>query len=189
MSSETADLTGHRIATARLLLRPLEAVDAATARRLAGDKRVALMTARIPHPYPEGLAETWIAETRTSLARGDDITLALEPLDHALLRDGDTMIGTMRLDLRGHNGKGELGYWIGVPYWGQGLATEAARAMVAHGFGALGLDYIWAGHMDENPASGRVLEKVRFTHEGAYDCNRPAHGTVSDAQRYGLRRN
>ncbi len=169
-------------------MRPLEATDAATIQRLAGDAQVARMTAHIPHPYPDGLAETWIAETRADLAKGDDVTLGLEPIDRALLEHGDSLIGAMRLNICDGGDEAQMGFWIGLPYWGRGLATEAAIAMIAHGFNVLGLDYIWAGHMDENPASGRVLEKAGFTHERAYDCDRPAHGTISDAQRYGIRR-
>ena len=60
----------------------------------------------------------------------------------------------------------ELGYWIGVPYWGQGFATEAARAVVGYGFEMLGLNRIYAHHMTRNPSSGRVLERIGMRREG-----------------------
>ena len=54
-------------------------------------------------------------------------------------------------------GQAELGFWIGVPWWGQGYAREAARGMLQYGFETLKLNRIYAHHMTRNPASGRVL--------------------------------
>jgi RimJ/RimL family protein N-acetyltransferase len=63
------------------------------------------------------------------------------------------------------NGAAELGYWIARPFWGQGLATEAARAVVSAAH-TLGHRRIIAGHFIDNPASGRVLRKVGFRATG-----------------------
>jgi RimJ/RimL family protein N-acetyltransferase len=60
----------------------------------------------------------------------------------------------------------EIGYWLGVPFWGQGYATEAARALVDHAFGDLGCDTLQAGARVSNPASRRVLEKCGFQWTG-----------------------
>jgi RimJ/RimL family protein N-acetyltransferase len=62
--------------------------------------------------------------------------------------------------------RAELGYWIGVPFWGRGYATEAARAAVAFGFETLRLNRIYAHHFAGNTASQRVLEKIGMRHEG-----------------------
>jgi len=62
--------------------------------------------------------------------------------------------------------RAELGYWIGVPYWGKGYATEAARSVVNYGFSTLELHRIFASHVPANPASGRVLTKIGMRHEG-----------------------
>ena len=59
-----------------------------------------------------------------------------------------------------------MGMWIGVEWWGRGYATEAARAILDHGFESLGLNRIYAHHMVRNPASGRVLEKIGMMKEG-----------------------
>ena len=58
--------------------------------------------------------------------------------------------------------EGEIGYWIGVPYWGQGLIPEAVREMLRYGFEVLGLDRIWCGYFDGNKKSKRVQEKSGF---------------------------
>ena len=59
----------------------------------------------------------------------------------------------------------ELGYWIGVPYWGQGLIPEASRALLRRGFEELGLEEIWCGHFDGNEKSRRVQEKCGFVYQ------------------------
>src|SRR6266545_933473 len=56
----------------------------------------------------------------------------------------------------------EIGYWLGVPHWGKGYATEAARAVIDHAFADLGCDTLLAGARVSNPASRRVLEKCGF---------------------------
>ena len=57
---------------------------------------------------------------------------------------------------------------IAVPHWNLGYATEAARAVLAYGFGELGLRRIHAGHLTRNPASGRVMEKLGMEPEGVF---------------------
>ena len=72
----------------------------------------------------------------------------------------------LRLDLKNENG--ELGYWIGKPYWSHGYCTEAARAVVAYGFEVLKLNRIHARHFKRNVPSGRVLEKIGMHYEGCF---------------------
>jgi RimJ/RimL family protein N-acetyltransferase len=60
----------------------------------------------------------------------------------------------------------EIGYWLGVAFWGRGYATEAARAVINHAFGDLGCDTLRAGARVSNPASRRVLEKCGFQWTG-----------------------
>ena len=79
---------------------------------------------------------------------------------------GATPVGSISLRLNIPNRRAELGYWIGVPYWNRGYATEAGKALVDYGFDELGLNRIEAHCMARNPASGRVLEKLRMKPEG-----------------------
>ncbi len=58
--------------------------------------------------------------------------------------------------------EGEIGYWIGVPHWGQGLIPEATREIMRHGFEDLGLERMWCGYFDGNDKSRRVQEKCGF---------------------------
>ncbi len=145
--------------TDRLRLRPFEPGDAPTVQRLAGDREIADTTRTIPHPYPEGAAEAWIATHAAMHEEDRALTLAIE------LQDG-RLIGAIGLRLDGSDGGAELGYWIGVGDWGRGYGSEAARAVLAFGFADLGLHRIWASHFERNAASGRVMEKIGMRREG-----------------------
>jgi RimJ/RimL family protein N-acetyltransferase len=145
--------------TERLRLRPFAPSDAPEVQRLAGAREIADTTKRIPHPYRDGVAEAWIATHAALHEANRALTLAIE-------RRGAALLGAIDLRLEEENSNAEIGYWIRVDEWGRGYATEAARAVIDHGFAALGLHRIWAGHFERNPASGRVLEKLGMAREG-----------------------
>lgn len=148
------------LATERLLLRPFQMNDAAAVHRLAGAWEVADTTLRIPHPYPEGAAEAWIAPQAYGFAAGRLAVYAITD------REGDRVLGAVGLEIKPEHALAELGYWLGVPFWGRGYATEAARALMRLGFGTLGLNRIQGRHFVRNPASGQVLRKLGMRHEG-----------------------
>jgi RimJ/RimL family protein N-acetyltransferase len=142
--------------TERLVLRPFTLGDAPETQRLAGAYEVALNTAMIPHPYPEGAAAGWIATHQGDFEAGRGVTFAID--------DGQ-LVGAVGLVDKG-DAIAEIGYWIGVPYWGRGYASEAARAVVRYGLEELGLERIFAMHFTRNPASGKVLVNAGMTYEG-----------------------
>jgi 8-oxo-dGTP diphosphatase len=142
------------IETARLRLRPLALGDGPAVERLAGDWEIARFTAHIPHPYPAGGAISWIEETWAEAKAGKKVVAAIERLADRML------VGCIELDLTPGQTVGSLGYWIGRPYWGAGIASEAATAMMDLGFGALGLSRIEAAAVPANRRSIRVQEKL-----------------------------
>ena len=146
--------------TARLLLRPFRSSDAAGVQRLAGAFEVADMTMTVPHPYPDGAAEGWIASHEAAWKAGVLATFAIT--DRA---DG-TLVGAVGLGITPQHALAELGYWIGVPYWNRGYASEASRVLLDFGFSQLALHRIQARHFLRNPASGRVMQKIGMTYEG-----------------------
>jgi [ribosomal protein S5]-alanine N-acetyltransferase len=147
--------------TERLLLRPLMPDDAPAIARLAGRREIADTTISIPHPYSEERARQWIAETAGLFAQGKSVVFAMQ------LKSGGNLAGGIGLrDIDTEHSLAELGFWVAVEYWGQGYATEAARAVVGFAFEQLGLNRIYAHHMVRNPASGRALAKLGMKVEG-----------------------
>jgi len=146
--------------TRRLILRAFLPQDAPDVQRLAGERAIAATTASIPHPYPDGVAEAWIAAQPELRARAESLVYAV-----TLLQDG-RLIGAVGLGLRLEHKHAELGYWIGHPYWGQGYCTEAAAEILRFAFETLRLHRIYAVHFAGNPASGRVMQKLGMRFEG-----------------------
>jgi [ribosomal protein S5]-alanine N-acetyltransferase len=125
--------------------------------RLVGDPLVAATTLNIPHPYPPGAAEAWIG------SHGQDENAFEFALER---RDDGALLGAIALRVVPEHARAEIGYWVGVPYWNNGYATEATRALIAYAFDELGLNRVYAFHFPGNPASGRVMEKAGMRFEG-----------------------
>ena len=140
--------------TERLVLRAPKLEDVAAVAALANDRRIAENTLRIPHPYRLADAEAFIAGANA----GDEAVFV------TTLHDG-TVVGACGIAML--DGKTpEIGYWLGVPYWGRGYATEVARAVIDHAFATRGHQQLVAGARVSNPASRRVLEKCGFQWTG-----------------------
>lgn len=180
------------LTTERLTLRPFTLEDAAQLHALASNYEIHRTTANIPHPYPEGMAEKWIATHHSQFFERKSVSLAITAPATG------TLLGTIGLNIHPTNNRAELGYWIGVPYWGKGYCTEAAQAIIHYGFGVLDLHKIIARHLFHNAASGRVMQKAGMQFEtvlkdeilkngvyhdvSLYYLINPAHGTSHDHQ-------
>ncbi len=139
--------------TKRLALRAPRLADAKTVAMLANDRRIAENTARIPHPYKTSDAESFIG----GASKAGEVVFLIT------LRD-KTVIGACGIMLQ--EDTPELGYWLGVPYWNQGYATEALHAVIDYAFTDLAHEAVQAGARVTNPASRRVLEKCGFQWTG-----------------------
>jgi RimJ/RimL family protein N-acetyltransferase len=169
ISSET--LPERRIPvlkTERLILRAPRIADAQAVAKLINDHRIAENLSRVPHPYALKDAETFIA----SVNRKDGEVAFL-----VALRDG-TIVGGCGVGLLAGNDP-EIGYWYGVPFWGRGYATEAARALIDFAFNDLGHERLEGGARVSNPASRRVLEKCGYVWTGVTLTRVRALGGVS----------
>ena len=162
--------------TARLILRPYSEADIAELLPLIGARAVAATTLRIAHPYAEQDAREFLALTKEQ----DKIWLAI-----TLHADG-RQIGGVGLRLDQQHQHAELGYWLGMAYWGQGFATEAAREMLRFGFEDLHLHRIFASHFSHNSASGRVLLKLGMRHEGCQREHLRKWDQYVDSELYGI---
>jgi RimJ/RimL family protein N-acetyltransferase len=164
--------------TDRLLLRPGWAEDAPALARAIADEQIVRNLATAPWPYALKDAEAFLAAPRDPVMPSFLITerTAGEP----------RIVGACGLGRR-PSGAVELGYWIARPHWGQGFATEAARALIDIAR-ALKLPRLEGSHFVDNPASGRVLEKLGFVPTGLsatrYSC---ARGGEAVSRLYRLR--
>jgi [ribosomal protein S5]-alanine N-acetyltransferase len=162
-----------RLETARLLLRPPERRDIPMLVPLIGEWEVAKNLSRVPHPYAEADAYHFFDQAQAKRANGTDFNFAI-------LRKADVAYaGGCGVHLR-ENGKWEFGYWIGKPFWGNGYATAAARRLVQFAFERLKIEVLTAGWFFDNPASGRVLEKLGCLPAGTEEreCRSRGHTVV-----------
>lgn len=164
--------------TERLRIRPYSEADIPELLPLVGAREVAATTLRIAHPYTEEDARGFLELAKEP----DKLWLAI-----ALRADG-RQIGGIGLRIERQHQHAELGYWLGVAYWGKGYATEAAREVLRYGFEDLGLHRIFATHFKHNPASGRILKKVGMSYEGCQREHLLKWGEFTDSEMYGILR-
>jgi RimJ/RimL family protein N-acetyltransferase len=162
-----------KLKTARLLLRPFRRADAREFARLAGDWAVASMTSDIPYPFSPAQAMGWLKPVRGELR-------------FAVEFEG-RLIGGAGFYRRA-SGAGELGFWLGRQWWGQGYATEAARAVLCHGFADRRLPGFSSARFAENTGSARVLAKLGFEEVGRCTIACVARGCDVEAVTYWLDR-
>jgi RimJ/RimL family protein N-acetyltransferase len=143
------------IRSERLFLRPGWPEEWKELLTLIDDEQVVRNLARAPWPYTAEDAKTFAARPQERLLPSFFVTLPSA--------EGARLIGSVGLSRDGD--EVELGYWIGRPFWGQGYATEAARAMLSLAR-VLGHKRLVASHFVDNPASGRVLRKLGFCPTG-----------------------
>lgn len=164
------------LATERLVMRAPRDSDLEQLVALADNRHVAEMLARMPHPYGEAEARTFLA---MAASRRAGIVYALT------LKDTGTFVGCAGLNTTDRGL--ELGYWIGEPYWKSGYATEAAHALVDLAFQRTPIQVLHASTRVINPASRRVIHKCGFQYAGQGMLNSIVAGQVP-VERYRLDR-
>ena len=169
-----------RLQTARLILRPFELLDAPEVQKLAGAREIASVTLNIPYPYENGMAEEWISSHQERFEQGRLVNFAI------VEKETTQLCGAIGLNVNSQKYKAELGYWIGVSYWGRGYCTEAAKATIAYGFKNVGLHRIYSSHFRRNPASGRVMQKIGMIREACLRQDANKWGVFEDRILYGI---
>ncbi|AZV19515.1 MAG: GNAT family N-acetyltransferase [Mesorhizobium sp.] len=164
------------LVTERLVMRAPHEGDIAQLVELADNRHVAEMLARMPHPYGEPEARSFLAMTKSRRA---GIAYALT------LAGTDTFVGCAGLNTTDRGL--ELGYWIGEPHWKKGYATEAAHALVDLAFQRTSIQVLHASTRVINPASRRVIHKCGFQYAGQGMLNSIVAGQVP-VERYRLDR-
>ena len=160
-----------RLETERLILRPWTEAAAESRYDYARDPRV-------------GPAAGWPVHTSVENSREVIRTILSAPENYAVcLKTDNRAIGCVGLtvgeksNLKLPDTEGEIGYWIGVPFWGQGLIPEAVRELIRRGFEDLGLTTLWCGYFEGNDKSRRVQEKCGFTY---HHTNEDVHWKAMD---------
>ncbi|GGM01443.1 GNAT family N-acetyltransferase [Pseudomonas asuensis] len=148
-------MTQPTLVSDRLVLSPLLPADAPRIQLLANSPLIADVTAHIPHPYPDGLAESWIASHSSRWQAGELAAFGIR------LKDYGQLIGVISLN-HIRNRRAMVAYWIGIEYWNQGYGSEACKTITTFGFQGMDLIEIRGNHLARNPASGRVLVKSGF---------------------------
>lgn len=164
--------------TERLTIRPYRKADIPELLPLVGTREVAATTLRIAHPYTEQDARAFLKLAKEP----DKLWLAIT------LRADGRQIGGIGLRIDEQHRHAELGYWLGVPYWGHGYATEAGREMLRYAFDGLRLHRVFATHFRHNPSSGRVLKKLGMRYEGRQREHLLKWGEFVDSEMYGVLR-
>lgn len=121
--------------------------------KYANNPNISRTTLNVPHPYREKDAIGWINMANQGFEDQSRIIFAI-----ALLPD-DEFIGGIGLRINNRFNHAELGFWIGEPFWNNGYVSEAAKEILKFGFEEIGLHKIFATHLVENPASGKVMIK------------------------------
>lgn len=157
--------------TKRLILRPWLESDAEDLYKLAKDPAVGPIAGWPVHTSVEnskeiiknvfGVPETYAVCLKEDNKAIGSIGLMIGNVSNLLLSDGE----------------GEIGYWIGVPFWGQGLIPEACKALIQYAFEDLKLETLWCGYFDTNEKSKRVQEKCGFSY---HHTNKDIHWELMD---------
>ncbi len=171
------------VATPRLLLELPSLRRAREYPPLLGDPQVSRWLLRVPFPYRVSDARGFILRAGRTRSEGTDLALAL--VDRAT----DRLVGGIGIHgIEWKHGHGEIGYWIGRPYWGYGYASEAVQGLVAVSFRSLRLHRVEAGIFRGNSGSENVLRKAGFSPEGVRRESFRKEGAWIDDMLFGLTR-
>ena len=162
-------------------MRLLDTVDIPAIQQLASAEEIAKNTF-VPHPYPPDGAEKFVEQAREGLRKEEAYVFAI------IEKASDDFAGCMGIHPEPAHHRAVVGYWIGLPFWGRGLATAALRLIIEFGFETLQLNRIFAGHFPQNPASGRVMQKANMQYEGTLRGSLLHHDEYKDEVRYAILR-
>ena len=146
------------IKTQRLILRPWREDDAEALYEYASNPEV-------------GPPAGWPPHTSVENSREIIVNVLSAPQTYAVCLKDNKPVGSVGLKLKGStdmtdkDDECELGYWIGKPFWGQGLIPEACRELLRYAFEELGMRAVWCGYYEGNEKSRRVQKKLGFLHQ------------------------
>ena len=154
------DNENKTIITKRLVLRMFRESDAETVAELCNSYNIYKNTLYLPYPYSKECALSWIENHLDNFNSNKSYEFAITD------KETGQLYGAIALSNNQHFNNGEIAYWIGEKFWGNGYATEASKAILEFAFTEKKYHRVFARHFASNPASGRVIEKLGMVKEG-----------------------
>ncbi|EON72586.1 GNAT family N-acetyltransferase [Lysinibacillus sphaericus] len=168
------------ITTERLVLRLFQTSDAEAVATLCNNYHIYKNTLYLPYPYSLNDALSWMEHHYDNFMGDQSYEFAVTD------KDSGEVLGAIALSNNPSFNQGELAYWIGEPYWGNGYATEAAQAILQFAFKEKKLHKVFARYFSSNPASGKVMEKIGMEKEGTLKDHVMKDGKYEDLVYYGI---
>jgi len=168
------------IILSRCRLRPYRDGDRTSIARYANNRRIWInLRDRFPHPYTLADADAWIRQVA-----GQD------PPTQCGIEVGGEAVGGIGITLQDdvHRHSGEIGYWLGEPFWGRGIMSEAVRAFTAYAFATFDVCRVYATVFEWDLASARILEKAGYVLEGRLRKSVTKDGRTVDQLMYACMR-
>ncbi|MFU0791195.1 MAG: GNAT family N-acetyltransferase [Virgibacillus proomii] len=154
------DRENKTITTKRLLLRLFQKTDAATVTKLCNSYNMYKNTLYLPYPYSIDDALSWMEQHLDNFNANKIYEFAITD------KETRKLYGAIALSNNQTFNNGEIAYWIGEDFWGNGYATEAAQAIIQFAFDENQYHKVFARYFHSNLASGRVLQKLGMRKEG-----------------------
>lgn len=174
------DKKNYSIHTDRLYLRLFEKNDAETVKELCNNINVYKTMLYIPYPYSLNDALVWIENHKKNFDEDRLYEFAITD------KESGDVLGAISLSNNQKYKNGEMGYWIGEKYWGNGYGTEAAKAIIEFAFVEKKFHKVFARYFKSNPASGRIMEKVGMEQEGILKDQVIKDGKYEDLVYFGI---
>ncbi|MBV8454672.1 MAG: GNAT family N-acetyltransferase [Deltaproteobacteria bacterium] len=161
----------------QIILRAWRNSDVSSLVRYANNRKIWINLRDIfPHPYTQAEAEKWIAICESN--QGPTANFAIELQSEAIGGIGCRLLDDVNCKTA------EIGYWLGEPFWGRGIATAALRQTTEYTFQTFSLERLQASVFEWNPASARVLEKAGYVLEGRLRRSIFKDGRLADSLLY-----
>ena len=168
------------ITTKRLILRPFHKSDAENVTRLCNNYNLFKNTLTLPYPYTIDHALTWIENHADNFHANKLYEFAITD------KKSGELYGAIALSNNQKFQNGEIAYWIGEEYWGNGYATEAAEAILHFAFIEKQYHRVYARYFHTNLASGKVMQKLGMKQEGILKEHVKKEGIFVDLVYYGI---
>lgn len=168
------------ISTDRLLLRMFKKSDATDVTKLCNNYNIFKNTLYLPYPYALEDAFTWIERQLENFNTNKSYEFAITDKETGVLYGAIALTNNQKFN------HGEIAYWVGEPFWGNGYATEASLAILQFAFEVKKYHKVFARYFSSNSASGRVLQKIGMEKEGVLIEHIKKEGKYEDLVYYGL---